>query len=73
VTVTASDDDAVAVTYADPPGGTRAVTHAALATVELAWRDRGGSELALSGDGGAYEYGTRHVMPGITPRPLPEG
>ena len=28
--VTASEDDAVTVPYADPPGGTRAVSHAAL-------------------------------------------
>jgi hypothetical protein len=27
----------------------------------------------LSSRRGAYEYGTREPMPGITPRPLPEG
>jgi hypothetical protein len=73
VTVTANDDHAVAVAYADPPGGTRAVRHAVMATVELAWHHRGESDLTMSGDCGAYEYGTSQSMPGITLRPLPEG
>jgi hypothetical protein len=73
VTVTTSDDDAVAVAYADPPGGTRAVRHTALAAVELAWHRRGEGKLTLSSDRGAYEYGTSDGMPGITLRPLPEG
>ena len=73
VTVTAGDDDAVAVAYTDPAGGTRAVRHAAVATVKLAWHHRGDSELTLSSDRGAYEYGTSQGMPGITLQPLPEG
>ena len=67
------DDDPVAVTYTDPRGGTRTVRHAALATVELTVRRPGQGGLALSSRRGAYEYGTREPMPGITPRPLPEG
>jgi hypothetical protein len=35
LSVTTDDDDLVAVPYADPRGGTRTVTHAALARVEL--------------------------------------
>jgi hypothetical protein len=73
VTVTTSDDNAVAVAYADPAGGTRAVRHAAAAAVELAWHHRGEGDLSMSSDGGAYEYGTSQGMPGITLRPLPEG
>jgi hypothetical protein len=73
VQVTASDDHTVAVAYTDPRGGTRAVTHAAQASVQLAWHHRGGSDLTMVTDCGAYEYGTSHGMPGITPRPLPEG
>jgi hypothetical protein len=73
VTVRTTDDDAVAVAYADPAGGTRAVRHAVRATVELAWHHRGGSDLAMSGDCGAYEYGTSQCMPGITLWSLPEG
>jgi len=73
VTVTARDDGAVAVAYTDPPGGTRAVSHAALATVELAWRPRGETGFTTSTGHGAYEYGTSQGMPGIPLRPLPEG
>ena len=29
--------------------------------------------ITLSSDRGAYEYGTREPVPGVTPRPLPEG
>jgi hypothetical protein len=71
--VTTDDDDPVAVTYTDPRGGTRTVRHAALASVELTVRRPGHGGLTLSSDRGAYEYGTREPMPGITPRPLPEG
>ncbi len=71
--VTSGDDDAVAVAYADPPGGTRAVRHAAQAAVELTWRRRGDRELTMSGICGAYEYGTRQGMPGLVPQLLPEG
>jgi hypothetical protein len=61
------------VTYTDPRGGTRTVRHAALATVELTVRRPGQGALTLSSRRGAYEFGTREPMPGITPRPLPEG
>jgi hypothetical protein len=73
LSVTTDDDDPVAVTYTDPRGGTRIVRHAALATVELTVRRPGQRGLTLSSRRGAYEYGTREPMPGITPRPLPEG
>ena len=63
----------VAVTYTDPRGGTRAIRHAALAGVELAWHRPGRGKLTLSSDRGAYEYGTSQGMPGIVPQPLPEG
>jgi hypothetical protein len=36
-------------------------------------RRPGHGGLTLSSRRGAYEYGTREPMPGITPRPLPEG
>jgi hypothetical protein len=71
--VTTDDDDPVAVTYTDPRGGTRTVRHAALASVEVTVRRPGHGGLTLSSRHGAYEYGTREPMPGITPRPLPEG
>jgi len=61
------------VAYIDPRGGTRVVRHAALATVTLSFRRRGHSDLAMSGTCGAYEYGTSEHLPGITPRPLPDG
>jgi hypothetical protein len=73
VTVTAGDDDSVTVAYTDPGGGTRAVRHAAVATVKLAWHHRGESDLTMSSNRGAYEYGTSQDMPGITLRSLPEG
>jgi hypothetical protein len=71
--VTSADDEAVAVTYADPPGGTRVVRHAALASVELTWHRRGDRELTTFSSRAAYEYGTRQGMPGIVPQPLPAG
>ncbi len=71
--VMAREDDAVAVAYADPLGGTRAVRHAALATVELRLHRQGESELTMSGNNGAYEYGTSQGLPGIVLQPLPEG
>jgi hypothetical protein len=46
--------------------------HAALASVELTVRRPGHGGLTLSSRG-AYEYGTREPMLGITPRPLPAG
>lgn len=71
--VTSGDDEAVAVAYADPPGGTRTVRHAALAVVELTWHRRGDRELTTSSSGGVYEYGTRQVMGGIVAQSLPAG
>ncbi|HEV2374170.1 MAG TPA: hypothetical protein VGS19_18690 [Streptosporangiaceae bacterium] len=73
VTVTASDRDRVTVAYTDPSGGTRAVSHAALARAELAWHRHGESDLTMSSDHTAYEYGTSQLIPGTTLRPLPEG
>ena len=73
LTVTTSDDDAVAVRYADPSGGARAVRHAPLADVELVLRRPGGREAALSSNRGAYEYGTSQSAGEVTPQPLPEG
>jgi hypothetical protein len=73
LTVSTADGHAVAVAYADPRGGTRVVRHAALATVKLSFRQRGHSGLVISGTRGAYEYGTSRPLPGITPRPLPDG
>jgi hypothetical protein len=70
LTVSTGDDDAVGLVYVDPPGGTRLVRHAGLATVNLRIRRR---RLAIRGIRGAYEYGTSEDRPGITPRPLPEG
>lgn len=73
LTVTTTDDHAVVVPYADPRGGIRVVRHAALATVELNFRRRGLAEFTMSGSCGAYEYGTSQLLPGVAPRPLPDG
>jgi hypothetical protein len=73
LTVTTSDDDAVAVCYSDPSGGTRVVRHAPLAGVELTLRRPGDREATLSSSRGAYEYGTSQSTDEITPGPLPEG
>lgn len=73
LTASTADDDAVAVSYADPRGGTRVVRHAALAAVELTLRRPGHSELTMSGTCGACEYGTSQHLPGTVPRPLPDG
>jgi len=73
LSVTTEDAGPVAVTYADPRGGTRTVRHAALASVTLSLRRPGHPELTLSSRRGAYEYGTAQPMPGIEPRPLPAG
>jgi hypothetical protein len=73
LSVTTADDSSVAVPYTDPRGGSRTVHHAALATVELTLRRRGGRELKLTSDRGAYEYGSSQNMPGIVPQPLPDG
>lgn len=73
VTVTTDDADAVAVPYADPSGGARAVRHAALATVVVTLRRSGTGEFSLATDRGAYEYGTSGQLPGVTLASLPEG
>jgi len=73
LTVSTTDEDAVAVTYADPRGGLRVVRHAAMATVELKVRRQGHSELTMGGTCGAYEYGTSRHPPGIVPQLLPDG
>jgi hypothetical protein len=73
VSVTARDDASVIVPYTDPRGGTRAVSHAALATVGLTLHRPGHDELTLARGCGAYEYGTSQETGGSVPRPLPEG
>jgi hypothetical protein len=73
LSVMTDDEDSVAVSYSDPRGGTRAVTHAALASVELTLHRLGDREVTLSSGRGAYEYGTRESVPGVVPQPLPEG
>jgi hypothetical protein len=70
ITVTVTQDDAATVTYADPGGGTRFVTHAALATVQLKLPRHRQLDLTMAG---AYEYGTSRPLPGFLPRPLPNG
>jgi hypothetical protein len=73
LSVTLAEDDGAAVTYADPRGETRTVTHAALASVELIMQRPGNRELALFSSHAAYEYGARQPVPGIVPQSLPEG
>ncbi len=72
LSVSAADDDLVAVPYTDPGGGARTVTHAALASVELTIHRRGRPALSLSSSRGGYEYGTSLPVPGLVPRSLPE-
>jgi hypothetical protein len=73
LSVTTSDEDAVAVSYADPSGGHRAVRHAAVAGVRLTLRRRDGSETILASSHGAYEFGTSQDLRGTVPEELPEG
>jgi hypothetical protein len=73
LSVTAGDDASVAVTYTDPRGGSRNVSHAALASVELTLHRPGDRERSLSSSRGAYEYATRAELPGITMQQLPAG
>jgi hypothetical protein len=73
LSVTLAKDDLAAVAYADPRGGTRTVTHAALASVELIVQRPGNRELALSSSHAAYEFGARQPVPGIVPQSLPAG
>jgi hypothetical protein len=70
LTVTADPGDTAVLTYADPAGGTRVVSHSALAGAELTLRRPGGDQ-RLAASLCAYEYGTSHAVPGIDPRPLP--
>jgi hypothetical protein len=73
LSVTIEAGDLVAVPYTDPRGGTRTVTHAALASVELSMHRPGNRELTLSSSHAAYEYGARQPKPGLVPQPLPAG
>lgn len=71
LTVMADPAEAAVLTYADPAGGTRVVSHCALAGAALTLR-RPGGDLDLTADLCAYEYGTAHATPGIEPRLLPQ-
>ena len=73
LSVAAGDEDAVAVSYADPAGGHRAVRHAAMAAVRLAVRRRHGRELILASSHAAYEFGTSQDIRETVPEVLPEG
>jgi hypothetical protein len=73
LSVAGEDDATVAVPYTDPRGGSRTVSHAALAGVELTLHRPGDRELSLRSSHGVYEYGTAQGMPGVRPQPLPEG
>lgn len=73
LTVSTSGDDAVAVVYADPSGGSRRVRHAALASVDLTLHRKGGRDITMTTSKGAYEYGTRQGMLDIGIEPLPDG
>jgi hypothetical protein len=70
LTVMADPAEAAVLRYADPAGGTRVVSHCALAGAALTLRRRGGDQ-ELTAALGAYEYGTAHATPGVEPRPLP--
>jgi hypothetical protein len=70
LTVMADPAEAVVLTYADPAGGTRVVSHCALAGAALTLRRPGGDQ-DLTADLCAYEYGTAHPTAGVEPRPLP--
>jgi len=73
LSVSTDDQDAVAVSYADPSGGHRTVRHAALAAVRLTVRRSGGRELVLASSHGAYEFGISQDIRGIVPESLPDG
>jgi hypothetical protein len=73
ITVAARPEDTVAVPYEDPAGGTRIVSHAALARVELTLERPGAAAASLATDDVAYEYGTSRPVPGQDCRPLPAG
>ena len=76
LTVTSRDEDAVAVPYADPSGGSRTVRHALLATVSLTLHRPGQAGVTLSTSRGACEYGTSAGggdVAGLPVTPLPAG
>jgi hypothetical protein len=73
LSVAGEDDATVAVPYTDPRGGSRTVSHAALAGVELTLHRPGDRELSLRSSHAVYEYGTSEEVPGVVPQPLPEG
>ena len=71
LSVTAEPGQAVVLTYADPAGGTRVVSHSLLANAELTLRRPAGNQ-RLTAALCAYEYGTAHAVPGLNPVPLPQ-
>jgi hypothetical protein len=74
LTVATTAARAVQVRYADPKGGSRAVSHHALARVELTLHRPGDRPLTLStSSGGAYEYGTSQQAQLTDLVPLPDG
>jgi hypothetical protein len=73
LSVSTSAENAVAVSYADPSGGSRRVRHAAIAGVDLTWHRRGLPDVTMTTSQGAYEYGTREGMDEVELEPLPDG
>ena len=76
LTVTSRDEDAVALPYADPSGGSRTVRHALLAAVSLTLHRPGHTGVTLSTSRGACEYGTSgssQDLAGLAVTPLPAG
>jgi hypothetical protein len=71
--VATADEDAVAVSYADPSGGSRLVRHAALATVDVTVHRRGRPATTLTSTRGAYEYGTSQGLGEVDIENLPAG
>ncbi len=71
VAVTAAAGDTVAVSYADPRGGSRSVSHAAVARTSVDLLLPNSEQRSMSADGSAYEYGTSGTLPGIQVRQLP--
>jgi hypothetical protein len=73
LSVSTADENAVAVAYADPSGGTRSVRHAAIAAVALTIHHKNARELTLSTAQAAYEYGTSQDLHGMPLEALPQG
>jgi hypothetical protein len=71
LTVLADPGEAAVLTYVDPAGGTRVVSHCALAGAALTLRRPGGDQ-DLTAALCVYEYGTAHPARGFEPRPLPQ-